>query len=85
MDFIFSIPASQFHLVAQPDQLGYKFLVWFLSTSSSPPVLSDIVETDWFNFSATIVLPILALGIALNCAFWLWSGLAWALQWTSDR
>lgn len=81
----FLLLTDPFNLVAQPDQWGYRVLMWLLSNGLIHPVPSDIVETTWFNLSATIALPILVTGIALSCALSLWSGLVWALRWSSDR
>jgi hypothetical protein len=57
-------------------RVSYMAILWFLSKVLLNAVPSDITGTAWFTFSATIVAPIIATGIAGGGAMAVWGGLS---------
>lgn len=57
-------------------RVSYMAILWFLSKVLLNAVPSDIVGTAWFTFSATIVAPIIATGIAGGGAMAVWGGMS---------
>jgi hypothetical protein len=57
-------------------RVSYMAIIWFLSKVLVNAVPSDIAGTAWFTFSATIVAPIIASGIAGLGAMGVWGGIS---------
>lgn len=57
-------------------RLSYMAIMWFLSKALINALPSDLVGTAWFTFSATIVAPLIATGIAGGGAMAVWGGLS---------
>jgi hypothetical protein len=57
-------------------RVSYMAILWFLSKVLLNAVPSDITGTAWFTFSATIVAPVIASGIAGLGAMGVWGGLS---------
>lgn len=57
-------------------RVSYMAIIWFLSKVLINAVPSDITGTAWFTFSATIVAPIIASGIAGLGAMGVWGGIS---------